>query len=110
MTPVLTHSADRSNSHSVSDSDWIVAVNCQSFVQRAGVEQIVASQAVGKSESDSWLHSQLAELQSAIASCISHGKAHRWPLRRVVVALRAILDGDDQWRLRAAGVLLGGEW
>lgn len=47
-----------------------------------------------------WLRDQLAELDNWL-----EGSPHRWPHIRIIAAHRAILAGDDQWRLRAAEVL-----
>ena len=47
-----------------------------------------------------WLIAQLAELERWMS-----GNPHRWPTRRVVVAIREIRSGNDGWRLRAADAL-----
>jgi len=48
-----------------------------------------------------WLREQLGELTRWIDTA-----PHRWPHRRIVVAMRAIEDGDKHWRVTAAEVLL----
>lgn len=47
-----------------------------------------------------WLREQLEELTRWL-----EGNPHRWPHVRVVTAQRAILAGDEHWRMRAAEVL-----
>ena len=47
-----------------------------------------------------WLRDQLAELDRYL-----EGNPRRWPIRRVLAAQRAILAGDEHWRLRAADAL-----
>lgn len=56
--------------------------------------------AAQRRRSASWLREELGELGRWIDS-----SPQRWPHARVVVAMRAILAGDAQWRLRAADVL-----
>lgn len=47
-----------------------------------------------------WLREQFAELDRWI-----EGSPERWPYLRIIAAHRAILAGDEHWRLRAAQVL-----
>ena len=47
-----------------------------------------------------WLRDQLAELDRWL-----EGSPHRWPHIRIIAAHRAILAGDEHWRLRAADAL-----
>lgn len=47
-----------------------------------------------------WLRDQLAELDRWL-----EGSPHRWPHVRILAAHRAILAGDEHWRMRAAEVL-----
>lgn len=44
-----------------------------------------------------WLRDQLAELDRWL-----EGAPHRWPHLRIIAAHRAILAGDEHWRIRAA--------
>lgn len=47
-----------------------------------------------------WLRDQYAELERWLTE-----NPHRWPHGRVSVAMRAIGDGDERWRLKAAEAL-----
>ena len=47
-----------------------------------------------------WLREQMAELDRWL-----EGAPQRWPHIRIIAAHRAILAGDEHWRLRAAETL-----
>lgn len=106
MSVAYTCSGIPNNSHANPSTYDLTRFQSGTYAQRAGVGRCVAAQRDGAGESDSWLRSQLAELHETIAGSIRTGKAHRWPLDRVVAAQQAILAGDEHWRMRAAEAVL----
>lgn len=114
MTP---RSSDSLSALPISVNAGVAGTPSRTFAQRAGVAKCVAARRDCAPESANvrpadrqsnaqrrtnaaWLRAQLEELIGWLDS-----NPHRWPTVRVVAAQRAILAGDEHWRLRAAEVL-----